>query len=90
MDATFILRHDPLEKWKKNRIIPKENEIIVIEYKNGSYRVCRGDGKTLAYRLPAMKKFPAYLKYKNGIIYGCFTPFVRERDIDIKGTKKYI
>ncbi len=39
----IVFRHDSYEKWKEFKTIPAKDEIIIIEYKNGNYKVCCGD-----------------------------------------------
>lgn len=72
---TIIFRHDSYKKWKEYNTIPKKDEIIIIEYKNGKYKVCCGDGVTPGYKLPKMRKFPAWLTYDKYCLYGHFEQF---------------
>ena len=76
--TSIIFRHDSYEKWKEHKTIPAENEIIVIEYKNGNYKVCCGDGVTPGYKLPKMKKFPMWLFYNGYSFFGHFEPFKKQ------------
>ena len=59
----LLFKNDTYENWKKNETVPLKNEIIVVRYNNGTYRVCCGDGITPGYKLPKMKKFPMWLYY---------------------------
>ena len=74
----IVFRHDSYEKWKELKTIPAKDEIIIIEYKNGNYKVCCGDGITPGYKLPRMRKFPAWITYKNYRMYGHFEKFERK------------
>ena len=76
--VSIVFRHDSYEKWKEHKTIPAENEIIVIEYKNGNYKVCCGNGVTPGYKLPKMKKFPAWLTYNKCRMYGHFEKFEKK------------
>lgn len=73
----LLFKNDTYENWKKNETVPLKNEIIVVRYNNGTYRVCCGDGKTPGYKLSKMKKFPMWLYY-NGKFFGHFEPFQKQ------------
>lgn len=73
----LLFKNDTYENWKKNETVPLKNEIIVVRYNNGTYRVCCGDGETPGCKLPKMKKFPMWLYY-NGRFFGHFEPFKKQ------------
>ena len=59
-------------------MVPLKNEIIVVRYNNGTYRVCCGDGIMPGYKLPKMKKFPMWLFYNGRSFFGHFEPFKKQ------------
>ena len=74
----LLFRNDTFENWKKNGTVPLKNEIIIIKYKNGTYRACCGDGITPGYKLPKMKKFPMWLFYNGARFFAHFEPFKKQ------------
>ena len=74
----LLFRNDTFENWKENGTIPLKNEIVIIKYKNGTYRVCCGDGITPGYKLPKMKKFPMWLFYNGARFFAHFEPFKKQ------------
>lgn len=77
----IVFRHDTFEKWKEVGTVPEKDEIIIIEYDNGRYRVALGDGKTPGYLLPKMKKFPCWIEYENFSrrLFARFKPYKRQK-----------
>ena len=74
----IIFRHDSIEKWRKVGTVPAKDEIIVVEFADGSYQVRRGDGITPAAYLPKIKAMPAWFRIIDCRLYGVWEVYKRE------------